>query len=188
MLYMISSRSVADGVSLSVKSKLVYRSLISVENKVKWIWYNPSHTHACAHAHTHTHTHTRITASGFYWSKRQWVAVASAGPYASLHLAPDRQPCQHPTTQFLQAGCPSCTKPTACDHPAMFKHKDMQQLLMLYIVSRYNPSWNGHHKLNRNCQVSNLVPILCIYLHISNALKKAGKNSVLCMFINLNHK
>jgi len=21
------------------------------------------------------------------------------GPYASLHLAPDRQPCQHPTTQ-----------------------------------------------------------------------------------------
>ena len=23
-------------------------------------------------------------------SKRQWVAVASAGPYASLHLAPDR--------------------------------------------------------------------------------------------------
>ena len=28
--------------------------------------------------------------SRFYWSKRQWVAVASAGPYASLHLAPDR--------------------------------------------------------------------------------------------------
>ena len=56
--------------------------------------------------HTHTHTHTRLTAlcpglpgwagtrkvnqSGFYSSKRQWVAVASAGPYASLHLAPDR--------------------------------------------------------------------------------------------------
>ena len=67
-------------------------------------------------AHTHTVTHTRSTAlcprlprwagtrkvkpiwivperknqSGFYWSKRQRVAVASAGPYASLHLAPDR--------------------------------------------------------------------------------------------------
>jgi len=39
------------------------------------------------------------------------VAVASAGPCASLHLAPDRQPCQHPTTRFLQAGCPSC-RPT----------------------------------------------------------------------------
>jgi len=38
------------------------------------------------------------------------VAVASTGPYANhLHLAPDRQPCQYPTTQFLlQAGCPSC--------------------------------------------------------------------------------
>jgi len=40
------------------------------------------------------------------------VAVASAGPYASLHLAPDRQPRQYYTTQsFLQAGCPSC-RPT----------------------------------------------------------------------------
>jgi len=32
----------------------------------------------------------RWNQSGFYWSKRQWVAVASAGPYASLHLAADR--------------------------------------------------------------------------------------------------
>ena len=38
--------------------------------------------------------------SGFYWSKRQWVAVASAGPYASLHLAPDWQPRQHPATKY----------------------------------------------------------------------------------------
>jgi len=37
------------------------------------------------------------------------VAVASAGPYASLHLTPDKKPCQYYTTQsFLQAGCPSC--------------------------------------------------------------------------------
>ena len=34
--------------------------------------------------------------------------MASAEPYASLHLAPERQPRQHPTTQFLQNGCPSC--------------------------------------------------------------------------------
>ena len=27
--------------------------------------------------------------------------MASAGPYASLHLAPDRKPCQHHTTQFF---------------------------------------------------------------------------------------
>jgi len=46
--------------------------------------------------------------SGFYWSKRQWVAVASAGPYACLHLAPEWQPHKHPSTLFLQAGCLSC--------------------------------------------------------------------------------
>ena len=34
------------------------------------------------------------------------MAVASAGPYASLHLAPDRQPCQHPTTQFFTSWIP----------------------------------------------------------------------------------
>jgi len=36
------------------------------------------------------------------------MAVASAGPYANLHLAPERQPLQHPTTHFLQARRPSC--------------------------------------------------------------------------------
>jgi len=69
----------------------------------------------------HTHTHTRLTAlcpglpgwagttrkvSGFYWSMSQWVAVASAGPYASLHFAPDRWPRQHLTTQFFTERMP----------------------------------------------------------------------------------
>jgi len=34
------------------------------------------------------------------------VAVASAGPHASLHLAPDRQPRQHHTTQFFTGRMP----------------------------------------------------------------------------------
>jgi len=34
------------------------------------------------------------------------VAVASAGPYASLHLAPDRQPHQHSTTVFTGGRMP----------------------------------------------------------------------------------
>jgi len=34
------------------------------------------------------------------------VAVASAGPHASLHLAPDRQPRQHPTTQCFTGRMP----------------------------------------------------------------------------------
>jgi len=32
--------------------------------------------------------------------------VSSAGPYASLHLAPDRQPRQHPTAQFFTGQVP----------------------------------------------------------------------------------
>ena len=59
----------------------------------------------------------KVNKSGFYWSKRQWVAVASAGPHASLHLAPDRQPCQHPTTQFfyIPDALPAA-QPTALKH------------------------------------------------------------------------
>jgi len=34
------------------------------------------------------------------------VAVASAGPYASLHLTPDRQLHQHPTSQFFTGRMP----------------------------------------------------------------------------------
>jgi len=76
---------------------------------------------------THTHTHlindplsgtTRVsqyhkskTNLDFTEARDKLVAVASAGPQSSLHLAPDRKPRQHPTTGFLQAGFPSC-RPT----------------------------------------------------------------------------
>ena len=71
---------------------------------------------------THTHSHPfngpflglprwagtrKVSQSGFYWSKRQRVAVASAGLYASLHLTPDNHTSTPPLC-FLQAGCPSC--------------------------------------------------------------------------------
>ena len=39
---------------------------------------------------------------GFYWSKRLWVAVASAGTYANLHLAPDR--CNTPQLSRYRKG------------------------------------------------------------------------------------
>jgi len=34
------------------------------------------------------------------------VAVEYAGPYASLHLATDRQPRQHPSSQFFTGRMP----------------------------------------------------------------------------------
>jgi len=36
------------------------------------------------------------------------VAVASAGPYASLHLIPDNHANIPHHSVFLQTGCPSC--------------------------------------------------------------------------------
>ena len=47
---------------------------------------------------------------------RQWVAVASAGPYASLHLAPDKQAHQHPTTVFYRPDALPAAQPTASKH------------------------------------------------------------------------
>jgi len=60
-----------------------------------------------------------------YWSKRQWVAVASAGDvFANLHLAPDNH-ASIPPLSFLQARCPSC-RPTnsvkALKAPALKVH------------------------------------------------------------------
>jgi len=42
------------------------------------------------------------------WQWHQLGHMLSAGSYASLHIAPGRQPHQHPPLCFLQAGCPSC--------------------------------------------------------------------------------
>ena len=42
------------------------------------------------------------------------MAVASAGPYASLHLAPDRYPCQHLTTQFFTGRMPFLSPNQQC--------------------------------------------------------------------------
>ena len=63
-----------------------------------WICNNNSNSTSILSLNTHTHLTalfsgtTRVSQyqEGFYWSKKEWVAVASAGPYASLHLAPDR--------------------------------------------------------------------------------------------------
>jgi len=96
-------------------------------NETIWLWVTEQPvflTHACTHACMHTHTQTLIhfmtlwtlsgitwvswyqNQSGFYWSKSQWVTVASAGPYANLHLAPDRLPRLHSTTQFFTGRMP----------------------------------------------------------------------------------
>ena len=93
-----------DGASMRCASKYTRSVFTSAaQRRAAYVWT----AHCGADDFTQsTHTHTSLTAifpgppgwagtrkvnkSGFYWSKEQWVAVASAGPYASLHLAPDR--------------------------------------------------------------------------------------------------
>jgi len=52
-----------------------------------------------------------------YCSKRQWEAVASAGPYANLHLAPGRitMPASHHSV-FYRPDVHPATQPTASKH------------------------------------------------------------------------
>ena len=50
------------------------------------------------------------------WILLKQVTVASAGPYASLHLTPDRQPCQHPPLRFYRPDALPAAQPTASRH------------------------------------------------------------------------
>ena len=54
------------------------------------------------HTHTQSHTHPagtrKVNQSGFYWSKRQWVAVASAG---HMHVCTLLQTDNHASTPPL---------------------------------------------------------------------------------------
>jgi len=50
------------------------------------------------------------------WSKRQWEAVGSTGPYAKSATRP-RQLCQHPSTQFFyRPDALPATQPTMSKH------------------------------------------------------------------------
>jgi len=68
------------------------------------------------------------------------VAVASAGPYASLLLAPDSQPRQHLTTQFFTGRMPflppnqqrQCTEgQNSCQPPGDMSHEPGGRLPLL---------------------------------------------------------
>jgi len=84
--------------------------------------------HMCACARTHAHfttlwTLSRITLvsqyqnqSGFYWSKRQWVAVASAGLSANLHSPQIDNHASTLTLSFYRLDALSAAQPTASKH------------------------------------------------------------------------
>jgi len=64
------------------------------------------------------------------------VAVASAGPYANLHLDPDTYYASIPPLSFLQTGCPSC-RPTN-SIKAMKAGSEIQRKNLNGIMRRWN--------------------------------------------------
>jgi len=121
-----------------------------------------THMHMCTRKHAHTDTQTILQPSWIlsgttqvsrhkkgktrkvkpiwiYGSKRQWVAVASAGPYANLHIDPDKKPHQHPITQFFyMLDAHPAAQPTASKHWRHFQFNSMR--INLYTMA--NDTWN----------------------------------------------
>ena len=58
--------------------------------------------------------------------------MASAGLYASLHIIPDRQPCQHPTTQFFTGRMPSCRQTNSVK--ALNDYKQLQKIAHCFFL------------------------------------------------------
>ena len=81
-----------EDVAVLLNSVIHTVSVPSSNNGKKTLMPNRGWVNKRSLYHTHTHLMALFLGlpSGFYWSERQWVAGASAGPYASLHLAPDR--------------------------------------------------------------------------------------------------
>ena len=68
--------------------------------------------------------------------------MASAGPYASLHLAPDRQPRQHPTTRFYRPDALPAAQPTASKHWRQ-KKRDRPPGLSKNLLDRSLPNFQS---------------------------------------------
>jgi len=91
--------------------------------------------------------------------------MASAGPYASLCLTPDRQPRQHPITQFIQAWCPSCcpTNSVKALKASQYMHGKVSHFFSLPV---------SHAIILHRCNRMNYV-IVCRFVSVSRVWKLA---------------
>ena len=89
------------------------------------------------------------------------MAVVSAGPYASLHLAPDRQPRQHPTAQFFyRPDALSAAQPTASKHGRQSRGLCNWQTGLIFIAKlqtyRVRRPTNNCHQTASECTKSRI--------------------------------
>ena len=104
---------------------------------------------------------TRKVKPGFYWSKRQWVAVASAGPYAILHLTLDNTP----PLNFYRPDALPATQPTVWKH---WRHNAAAATcvlrgIMLWLPSNPMSTLSAHSHFPRQLH-SHYQPRKCRYL------------------------
>ena len=77
------------------------------------------HMHTCTRTRIHTHILLTALFRNYPDLTEATVAVASAGPYASLHLTPDSRETTAPAPHhsvFLQARSLPAAQPTASKH------------------------------------------------------------------------
>ena len=95
-----------------MQKTLAFSSTVFSEPSLLLVYYTHTHLTALFPGLPGWAGTRMVNRSGFYWSKRQWVAVASAGLYASLCTSlQTNNHASTPPLRFLQAGCPSC-RPT----------------------------------------------------------------------------
>jgi len=97
--------------SIKTRTRIIGLPLKKTRRKITMVQKTHTHLTALFQDYPGEPVPERKHQFGFHWSKRQWLAVASAGPYASLHLAQTDSHASTPPLSFLQAGCPSC-RPT----------------------------------------------------------------------------
>ena len=133
---------------------------------------------------THTHTHpfngplsgttrvsqyqkgkTNLDFAEARDSEWQWHQLGCA--YSSVHLAPDRQPRQHPTAQvFLHVGCPSCCPTNSV--------KALQDSLWTCAFTELRLQWPGSKTgANSHCE-----PVQCSRRQCSQCLKNRDERPV----------
>ena len=90
----------------------------------------------------------RLKPIWIYWSKRQWVAVASAGLYASLHLIPDNH-ANIPPLSFFTGRMPFLPPNQQRQSTFTSYLNYLKSVIHLYIKQQSEQFW-----LLRQCHVS----------------------------------
>jgi len=110
--------------------------------------------------------------------------VASAGLYASLHLAPDRQPHQHPTTLMFFTGrmpfLPPNQQRQSTEDILEHTHRERNHIFIIY---EYTTTSNRHTELPQfNQPFSGLIDVFTIFHYFTRTAAATEFNQLTASF------